>query len=181
MTMQESPDGRQDQGHDTDAATVEARITDVISEFSEFFAAARSNWARYSEEVHPELTGAGMIIMQFIVRNGPVTATGICQIMRMDKALVSRQVARLRELGFVHATPAEEDRRVMLLTPSDEAKRVMGLVKAKWAHSYHDRFADWDIEEIERFRAALHRFNTSADREVNGPAGRCAKDRHTPA
>ena len=78
----------------------ESAIPEIIAEFSQVFAAAKSRWARYAEEVHPELRGPGMMILQTILRRGPITATGLGSMLDMDKAMVSRQVAKLRGLGL---------------------------------------------------------------------------------
>lgn len=138
-------------------------ISEIIAEFSEVFAFARTRWARYAEEVHPELNGIGIMMLQLILRKGPITATGISQILDMDKAMVSRQLSKLRELELVETQPAAEDRRVVLLTPSPKAEELLGAIRQKWAHAYHERFADWSPGELEQLRVSLHRFNASAD------------------
>jgi len=151
-------------------------VADIVAEFSEVFAFARTRWMRYAEEVDPELRGAGMIVLQHIMRKGPVTATGIGQLLDMDKAVVSRQIAKLRDLGLVEAEPAPDDRRVMLLMVSDRARGLLEDIKARWAHAYHERFEGWDEHDLESLRAALHRFNASADRlRADSPAVRCAR------
>ncbi|MEJ6488248.1 MarR family transcriptional regulator [Leucobacter sp. USCH14] len=137
-------------------------ISDIIAEFSEVFAFARTRWARYAEEVDPDLKGVGIMVLQLILRKGPISATGISQLLDMDKAMVSRQIAKLRELELVDTRAAAEDRRVLLLTPSAKAEDLLGAIRRKWAHAYHERFADWSSDELEQLRASLHRFNASA-------------------
>ena len=140
-------------------------ISDIIAEFSEVFTFARTRWARYAEEVDPELKGVGIMMLQVIQRKGPISATGISQLLNMDKAMVSRQIAKLRELELVDTRAAEEDRRVLLLTPSAKAEELLSAIRQKWAHSYHERFAGWSPDELEQLRASLHRFNASASSE----------------
>ena len=55
-------------------------VADIISEFSEVIAFARSRWARYAEDVHADLRGVGLIMLQVIMRKGPLTATGIARM-----------------------------------------------------------------------------------------------------
>ena len=138
-------------------------ISDIIAEFSEVFAFARTRWARYAEEVDPELKGVGIMVLQLILRKGPITATGISQLLDMDKAMVSRQITKLKELELIETQPSREDRRVVLLTPSPKAEDLLGAIRQKWAHAYHERFVDWSSDELEHLRAALHRFNASAE------------------
>lgn len=159
-------------------AAKDEQVSAIIAEFSEIFAFARSRWASYASELHADLKGAGMMVLQLVLRKGPVTATGISQMLDMDKALVSRQIAKLRDLGFVSAEPAPEDRRVVLLTASPQAHELMDHLRQRWAHAYHERFTDWSIDELSHLRDGLHRFNASANEvHVVGPAGRCGRER----
>lgn len=151
-------------------------MDDIIAEFSEVVAFARTNWMRYSAEVDAELRGTSMMVLQLIKRKGPVTATGISQLLDMDKAVVSRQVAKLREMGLIEATPAPEDRRVQLLAVSAQGRELLGEIRQRWAHAYHERFTGWSNAELDALRSGLHRFNASADRlRADGPAVRCAR------
>lgn len=152
-------------------------IAGIISEFSEIFASARTRWVRYAEEVHPDLNGGGIMVLQTVLRKGPVTATGLSQMLGMDKAMVSRHIAKLRELELVGAEPAPEDRRVILLTVSERARLLMARIRERWAHSYHERFEDWLVEDLEQLRKGLHRFNASTDdaHRTDGPAMRCTR------
>ena len=148
----------------------------IISEFSEAFAFSRSRWARYANEVSSEISGVSMIVLQIVFRRGPITATGIGHWLEMDKSLVSRQVAKLRELGLVEATESPEDRRVQLLTVSAQATELLNGVRERWSNSYRERFADWSPAELEALRAGLHRFNQVAEgAPADGPAARCSR------
>lgn len=157
-------------------------ISEIISEFSEVFAFSRSRWSKYAEGMHSELSGVGMMVLQFILRKGPLTATGLSQFLDMDKSMVSRQVAKLRELGFIDATPAPEDGRVMLLTASASAEEILGRIREQWARAYRERFEGWNPSELEALRTGLQRFNATADDgRTDGPAVRCAKHASTEA
>lgn len=161
------------------AGVYERLVPEIIAEFSELFAFARTRWTRYAEEVHPELRGPGLLMLQMIKRKGPITATEIAQLLQMDKAMVSRQLAKLRELGFVDAEPSADDRRVILLTASDEAHRLVEEIRHRWGDAYHERFAGWDEHDLEALRSLLHRFNRdSGERPAEGPAHRCSRDQH---
>lgn len=80
----------------------------------------------------------------------------------MDKAAVSRHVARLRELDLIHTEPSPDDGRVLLLTTTAKADRQLLAIRERWAHAYQERFADWDLAGLESLRDGLHRFNASA-------------------
>lgn len=151
------------------------RVSQIISEFSEVFAFVRTRWARFAEETHPDLRGTGILVLQIVLRKGPVTVTGLSQLLGMDKAMVSRQVSKLRELGFVESAPAPEDRRVTLITATEQARATIEELRARAAHDYHLRFADWDDDALNALSESLHRFNAYAPEQAAGPAVRCAQ------
>ena len=155
-------------------------ITQIISEFSALLAYSRSRWASYAEEAHPDLKGGGLMMLQVIFRKGSVTATGLSHMLGSDKAMVSRQITKLRELGFVAAEPSAEDRRVVLLSVTDEGAELLEQVRRRWAHSYHERFESWSLDDLEALRSGLHRFNVAQDAAqegaLDGPAARCRRE-----
>ena len=160
----------------TSTAPEEEIVAGIISEFSEAFAFSRTRWTRYANEVSTEISGLSMIVLQIIYRRGPITATGIGHWLEMDKSLVSRHVAKLRDLGLVEATESPEDRRVQLLTVSEHASGLLGDVRERWSNAYRERLADWSEEELESLRSGLHRFNAAADAApYDGPAARCSR------
>lgn len=150
-------------------------IAEIIAEFSQVFAFARTRWARYAEEVHPELKGVGIMVLQTILRKGPITATQLSQLLGMDKAVVSRQVTKLREFGLIEAEAAAEDRRVVLLTASSAAQVAIEELHSHTSQDYQERFQGWQVEDLAVLREGLHRFNGAAPAEADSPASRCAR------
>lgn len=152
-------------------------IPGIIAEFSQVFAAARTRWARFAEEVHPDLRGPGIMILQTILRHGALTVTGLGSMLDMDKAMVSRQVTKLRSLGLVDAKEADSDRRVTLLTASESARLAIERMQAQTADEYRARFADWDDSDLLQLQGMLRRFNAAVeDQPADGPAKRCARE-----
>ncbi|MDI6023730.1 MarR family transcriptional regulator [Leucobacter sp. UT-8R-CII-1-4] len=152
-------------------------VAEIIGEFSHLFASARTRWTRYAEEIHPDLRGPGMMLLQTILRQGPITATALGGILDMDKAMVSRQVTKLRALGLVDAREAETDRRVILLTASQEAQTALDSMHARTSNDYRLRFHEWSDEELGQLHTLLHRFNVSSNElSEHSPARRCARE-----
>lgn len=162
MSTSETPTG---DPHDT-------AIIDIMAEFTQVFAFARSRWAKFAEELHPELRAQGLMVLQTIIRREPISATELAQLLNLDKAIVSRQVSQLRDLGFVEATPSEADRRVFLLTSTKAAVRAIEDMRASSATAYHERFKEWEMADLSQLRSLLQRFN----RERTVP---CRADHHT--
>ncbi|WP_449277027.1 DHA2 family efflux MFS transporter permease subunit [Leucobacter sp. GX24907] len=157
------------------SAERDATVSDIIAEFSQVFAFARTRWSRYAEEVHPELKGVGMMVLQVILRKGPITATALSQMLDMDKAVVSRQVSKLRQLELIEAKASDEDRRVTLLRSSESAQHTIDRLHAENADAYSERFAEWSVDELETLRAGLHRFNQSSPEPADTPSQRCTR------
>lgn len=150
-------------------------IPDIIAEFGQLFAIARVRWARLAEQLHPDLRAPDLLMLQTIARKGPITATELTQLLSTDKALVSRQIAKLRQLGLVDAVHDEADRRVVLLSASEEARTTLGELHARLSASYERRLAGWSDEDLSTLQTLLHRFNaTSPEPELDGPAARCS-------
>jgi DNA-binding MarR family transcriptional regulator len=155
-------------------------IPEIISEFSQAFAAARTRWAKYAEAAHPELRGPSFFLLQTIVRHGPVTATGLAGILNQDKAMISRQIANLRELDLIQTKPADQDRRVTLIIASPAAHEALEGLQSYTADAYRARFADWNTDDLAHLQRLLHRFNANADElRGDGPARRCAREAET--
>lgn len=145
-------------------------ITEVIAEFSEILAFSRSRWARYAAAVNPALRGGTMMVLHCISRLGAVSATEIRQHLDMDKAMLSRHIAKLRDHGLVRAEPDAADGRVTLLSVTETADAQIQEIRAEWARGYHDRFESWAEEDILALKAALHRFNESRAESGVAPA-----------
>lgn len=145
-----------------DLAEVSDVITGIMAEFSEAYSLSRSRWARFAAEVHPDLSGASMIILQLILREGPVIATDISQLLDIDKSFISRQISKLRELGYVVATEAPDDRRVQLLTTTVKAAKLINHFSEMWVNTYHERFKGWSAAELQALHDGLRRFNCAS-------------------
>lgn len=150
---------RQSRTEDLQRVLGDGVLTHLISEFSDAFAFARTRWVRFAEEVHPQLRGGTMVMLNTILRRGPITATEIGQLLELDKGFVSRQVAHLKELGFIDTVPSDADRRVILLTGSPKAREALDQIHVNLAEAYRERFADWSDTELEHLVTALRKFN----------------------
>lgn len=153
-------------------------VIDVIAEFSELLTFIRTRWTEFSAQIHPELAGGSTFILQMIMKKGPITATELGHRLRMDKAMISRQVSQLRKLGLVESELAAEDRRVTLLTGTELARTRLDEVRGKMSQQYQQRFDGWKPEEIVALRDLLHRFNSGSDffTEFESPAVRCTPE-----
>ncbi|MBC9944607.1 MarR family transcriptional regulator [Leucobacter sp. cx-328] len=146
-------------------------VTGLLSELGQTVALTRRRWAHVSEGMCPGLSGLGLITLQIILRSGPISAKEISTRMGIDKAAVSRQVAFLRKQELITESESPHDRRVMLLTRTEQAEALIEEFRAIQAANYIDRLTDWTPEELTALRTLLHKFNEANEYECSrGPA-----------
>lgn len=140
----------------------ERTAREIVAELSEAFAFSRNRWQRFAADVAPEVKSINLLLLHMISRKGPITPTELSTAFDMDKAAISRHVSKLRELGLVESAPSPDDGRVQLLTATERADRQLVSIRARWAQAYDERFAEWDLADLEQLRDALRRFNAAA-------------------
>lgn len=134
---------------------------EIVAELSEVFAFSRNRWQRFAAEVVPDVKSVNLMMLHTILRKGPITPTELSALLDLDKAAVSRHVARLRELGLVSSVPSAQDGRVQRLTVTEKAEHQLLTIRERWGRAYEERFADWDLAALESLRDGLHRFNAA--------------------
>lgn len=136
-------------------------LDELIAELTALYSQARTNWVRAAEDVHPQLKGLGLLMLQMIARRQPITATEIGSILDMNKAAVSRQLSRLREMNMVSCVDSAEDRRMTLITITQVGLDLLDELRGRSADNYRERFADWPESDLEQLLTLLHRFNAA--------------------
>jgi len=137
-------------------------VGDILDEVSALIAASRSRWQRLAHEVEPELYGSSLVVLHTLRKRGSASATELCQALDTDKAVMSRQIARLRSLGLVDERPCPHDGRVTLLTLSEEAGHKMARISTAWADLYRSHMDTWSEEDLQALLEGLRRFNADA-------------------
>lgn len=155
------------------AATSSGVIDNLILELSEMYASARTNWVRAAEDVHPELRGLALMMLQMIARREPITATEIAAKLDMNKAAVSRHISKLRELGMIGCTDSSADRRVALITTTPAGRDLLAQLRLRSAAGYRERFAEWPADDLETLQSLLHRFNASGQHADEAHCSHC--------
>jgi DNA-binding MarR family transcriptional regulator len=126
---------------------------------------------RLAGELHPDLDGSAYGLLVLLQDLGPLRAGDLVAQLGQDKSTVSRQVAKLVELGFVDRTADPVDGRAQVLTPSPEGSarlaRVREARRARWATD----LADWPTDDVAMLAELLARINTigeAREAESNG-------------
>jgi DNA-binding MarR family transcriptional regulator len=120
---------------------------------------ARAISTHLAGELHPELDGAAYGLLALLQDTGPLRASDLVARLGLDKSTVSRQVAKLVDLGLVERTADPVDGRAQVLTPSAEGtarlSRVRNTRRARWEAD----LSHWPAEDVATLGELLGRLN----------------------
>ena len=129
---------------------------------------------RLSGELHPDLVGSAYGLLALLQDLGPLRAGDLVARLGQDKSTVSRQVAKLVELGLVDRAADPADGRAQVLAPSPEGSvrlaRIRDARRSRWAAD----LADWPTEDVATLAELLARINTIGEAREAEDVGRLA-------
>ena len=76
-----------------------------------------------AHEIHPDLDGAGYVLLVQIRHRAPIRAAELVEYVDIDKSAISRQVRLLFDLKLIDRTADPNDSRAYLLVPTPEGVR----------------------------------------------------------
>ncbi|MGA5560172.1 MarR family winged helix-turn-helix transcriptional regulator [Streptomyces platensis] len=138
----------------------EDSVETIQQEMTAFARRARATAAR----MHPELSLVSYTLLAHLDDQQGCRATDLAAHYFLDKSTVSRQVAALEKLGFVERRVDPEDHRVQVLHPTEKGDRVLANATTSRRRAFHERLADWDEEDLDRFASYLRRYNAAQER-----------------
>ena len=107
-----------------------------------------------------------------IERVGPIGVVELADRVGRDYTTVSRQVAKLEELGYVTRQPSAADRRVREAAISPKGKAMTDLVDQARERLGRAIFASWDEHEFEELVRLMRKFaDAFADLPAAGNSG----------
>lgn len=135
-TTAHAPDGETTTADPSaDDHTMDETIAAVEEQLAVLYGRVRLLWKDGAAHIHPDLKPVGYKILSTIVRHGETTASVLIELLEIDKAVVSRQLRMLEEIGLVVSRADERDGRSRLLSATPDAiERVRAARKA-----YQDR------------------------------------------
>lgn len=111
--------------------------------------------------VHPELRQAGWIVFSLVHRGAasgePITVAEIIAETGMDKSVVSRQLRALAEWGLVETRRSAADARVIVVTPTELARKRFAEVRARQREIYQGLLAQWPEGDLRTLEELLNR------------------------
>ena len=117
------------------------------------------------------LTGWHYSYILTLCRNPGQSQEHLARHVYINKSNVTRHLAQLEKNGYVERRQSEEDKRVMLVYPTEKAYDVLPRVREvvrSW-NSYLTE--DFTPEEMEQFNAMLSRITHRATEAVNKELG----------
>ncbi|KOG91206.1 MarR family winged helix-turn-helix transcriptional regulator [Streptomyces varsoviensis] len=134
-------------------------VETIQRELTAFARRARATAAR----MHPELSLVSFTLLAHLEDQRGCRATDLAAHYLLDKSTVSRQVSALERLGFVERRVDPDDHRVQVLHLTDEGAEMLANVTASRRVAFHERLADWDEADLDRFASYLLRYNAAQE------------------
>lgn len=128
-------------------------------ELSVLFGRARSVSLTLAARVHPELDAACYALLLHLGDVGPVRAADVVERTGLDKSTISRQIARLEELGLVERVADPHDGRARLVQLTGVGTRRLDTVRADRRARLRAVLDKWPTDEITTFSALLGKLN----------------------
>jgi DNA-binding MarR family transcriptional regulator len=127
---------------------------------------------RLAGELHPDLDGPAYGLLALLQDLGPLRAGDLVARLGQDKSTVSRQVAKLAELGLVDRTADPVDGRAQVLSPTEEGSarlaRIREARRARWAADLSDWPSD-DVATLAELLARINRIGEAREAEAKEP------------
>lgn len=93
---------------------------------------------------------------------GPIGAVELAALVGRDHSTVSRQTAKLEELGLIERAPSPTDGRIRLLQPSAAGKRMLANFARTRRKLMEEHFRDWSEQEKAQLLRLLKKMTRSA-------------------
>lgn len=138
-------------------------IADVEKQFGAMVVKTRNSIRKRAAAIHPELQPMGFKVLTILARSGPAQQVALAQEMAADKAVMSRTIKQLEELGLVSRIADPSDGRAMLVDMTADTQRKYDASLSHARRLLHERLATWDAGEVRRFADLLGRLNDSMD------------------
>jgi DNA-binding MarR family transcriptional regulator len=149
----------EDQVDEHDQADRREAAQAVERALSVLFGRARSFSLQVAAAVHPGLDTASYALLVHLYETGPVRAAEIVERTGLDKSTVSRQIARLEELGLLERAVDSADGRARIVQLTATGHDRLEDVRTDRRKLLRQRLEDWSTEDMQTFSTLLERLN----------------------
>ncbi|WP_163544827.1 MarR family winged helix-turn-helix transcriptional regulator [Occultella kanbiaonis] len=146
-----------------DDPELQAAIHEVEIQFSNLFVHAKQLFRRRALGIHPDLSILGYRILGTVVREGALQQGHIAERLELDKAVASRTIKHLEDLGLVERAADPSDGRAFLVTASELGRSRYDAVSHRERAVLQARLTEWGVEDLHRFSDLLGRLMDELD------------------
>lgn len=119
-----------------------------------------------------DLTLTAWRTLAILGQHEPMTAQDISRRSRVDKGWISRSVARLESRGLVARVPNGKDNRSVLLSLTDEGRRMVAEIVPLSRHRHETLLSVLGEKDLQTFLRALDLIERQADAMLEGDTAR---------
>ncbi len=132
-------------------------IEDTQYQLSNMLASARKSLKNRATAIHPCLQPMGFKVLMLLFRSGPMHQSALVRGLEADKAMVSRLVKQLEELGLVSREADPGDGRAMLVDMTAAARGRYQETQLDARQLLVDKLSQWEPAEVRRLAELLAR------------------------
>ena len=114
------------------------------------------------------LTPPQFHILMIIQDKGPFKVTALAELMGVKPSAITVMIDKLVSLGFVQRKDQENDRRVVLLSITDEGVRTVAELKARSNEIIGGYFSKCSVEESESMVRTLEKITQELSIQESG-------------
>jgi DNA-binding MarR family transcriptional regulator len=123
--------------------------------------------ARFLERAGVKLDRALFPLLTRIGAAGPIGAVELAALIGRDHSTVSRQTAKLEELGLIERYPSATDGRVKLLQPSTAGKRMLADFARTRRKLMENSFRNWSAQDRTQLLRLLKKMASSVEETIS--------------
>ena len=110
-------------------------------------------------DLHDNLDRASYLLLRTLDEGGPMDINGLAASLGLDPSTAGRQVCVLKDAGLVERSPAPEDRRRSIITPTGEGLRRMETVRVRRTEHLADLLTGWSEDDLDTLGAMFGKYN----------------------
>ena len=110
-------------------------------------------------DLHDDLDRASYLLLRTLADCGPMDINGLAAALGLDPSTAGRQVCVLKDAGLVVRSPAPEDRRRSIVTPTEAGLRLMETVRGRRTENLADLLAGWSGDDLAALGAMFEKYN----------------------
>ncbi|KAA2251385.1 winged helix DNA-binding protein [Solihabitans fulvus] len=131
----------------------------VERELSVLFSRARSLSMSLAAQVHPGLDAASYALLLHVADVGSARAAEVVDRTGLDKSTISRQLARLVELGLVERAQDTSDGRARIVRLTEDGEHRLDQVRTERRKKLRRKLTTWSTDDLHTLSTVLSRLN----------------------